>query len=109
MHQELPLLQREHGLLQLPHSFYVVVEHLRMGLDHYIQRAGVHFHIGLGETEEQIGRLLDDVLAVGCDILTIGQYLQPSPEHYPLARYRLPRFWQMVPRLHRAGRPGSGR
>ena len=28
--------------------------------------------VGLGETEEQIGRLLDDVLAVGCDILTIA-------------------------------------
>ncbi len=48
------------------------------------------FMVGLGETEEQIGRLLDDVLAVGCDILTIGQYLQPSPEHYPLARYATP-------------------
>lgn len=48
------------------------------------------FMVGLGETEEQISRLLDDVLAVGCDILTIGQYLQPSPEHYPLARYASP-------------------
>lgn len=45
------------------------------------------FMVGLGETEEQIGELMDDVLAVGCDILTIGQYLQPTPEHYPLARY----------------------
>lgn len=48
------------------------------------------FMVGLGETEEQIGELMDDVLAVGCDILTIGQYLQPSPEHYPLARYATP-------------------
>lgn len=48
------------------------------------------FMVGLGETEEQIGELMDDVLAVGCDILTIGQYLQPSPEHYPLARYASP-------------------
>ena len=45
---------------------------------------------GLGETEEQIGELMDDVLAAGCDILTIGQYLQPSPEHYPLDRYASP-------------------
>ena len=44
------------------------------------------FMVGLGETEEQIGELMDDVLAAGCDILTIGQYLQPSPEHYPLDR-----------------------
>lgn len=48
------------------------------------------FMVGLGETEEQIGQLMDDVLAVGCDILTIGQYLQPTPEHYPLARYATP-------------------
>lgn len=48
------------------------------------------FMVGLGETEEQIGRLMDDVLAVGCDILTIGQYLQPSADHYPLARYATP-------------------
>ena len=48
------------------------------------------FMVGLGETDEQIDRLLDDVLAIGCDILTIGQYLQPSPQHYPLARYATP-------------------
>ena len=48
------------------------------------------FMVGLGETEEQIGRLMDDVLAVGCDILTIGQYLQPTRDHYPLARYATP-------------------
>ena len=48
------------------------------------------FMVGLGETDEQIGALMDDVLAAGCDILTIGQYLQPTPEHYPLARYATP-------------------
>lgn len=48
------------------------------------------FMVGLGETEDQISRLMDDVLAVGCDILTIGQYLQPTPNHYPLARYATP-------------------
>lgn len=46
--------------------------------------------MGLGETEEQIDRLMDDILETGCDILTIGQYLQPSPKHYPLARYVTP-------------------
>ena len=48
------------------------------------------FMVGLGETEEQISRLMDDILETGCDILTIGQYLQPSPQHYPLARYATP-------------------
>ena len=48
------------------------------------------FMVGLGETEEQISRLMDDILDTGCDILTIGQYLQPSPQHHPLARYATP-------------------
>ena len=48
------------------------------------------FMVGLGETNEQIGVLLDDILAVGCDILTIGQYLQPSPQHAKLVRYVTP-------------------
>lgn len=48
------------------------------------------FMVGLGETEDQISRLMDDILETGCDILTIGQYLQPSPRHYPLVRYATP-------------------
>ena len=53
-------------------------------------RVETGFMVGLGETEEQIDRLMDDVLETGCDILTIGQYLQPTKEHYPLARYATP-------------------
>ncbi len=53
-------------------------------------RVKTGFMVGLGETEEQIGRLMDDVLETGCDILTIGQYLQPSPAHYPVSRYATP-------------------
>ena len=48
------------------------------------------FMVGLGETDAQISALMDDVLAVGCDILTIGQYLQPSEAHWKLARYAAP-------------------
>ena len=48
------------------------------------------FMVGLGETDEQIDRLMDDILETGCDILTIGQYLQPSPKHHPMARYVTP-------------------
>lgn len=48
------------------------------------------FMVGLGETEKQIDALLDDLVETGCDILTIGQYLQPSPQHYPLQRYVTP-------------------
>ena len=48
------------------------------------------FMVGLGETDEQISVLMDDILATGCDILTIGQYLQPSEKHWKLDRYATP-------------------
>lgn len=43
--------------------------------------------VGLGETEEEVYGLMDDAVRAGCDILTVGQYLQPSPEHYELKEY----------------------
>lgn len=48
------------------------------------------FMLGLGETDEEVRTLMRDALAAGCDILTISQYLQPSPKHWPLARYAEP-------------------
>lgn len=59
------------------------------------------FMVGLGETEEQIDRLMDDILETGCDILTIGQYLQPTPQHYPLARYAAPEDFARIRELAR--------
>lgn len=43
--------------------------------------------IGLGETFEQIEQTLQDLYNVGCDIVTIGQYIQPSKEHLPVSKY----------------------
>lgn len=43
--------------------------------------------VGLGETKEEVEETMDDLLAHGCKILTIGQYLQPSHRHYPVAAY----------------------
>ena len=43
--------------------------------------------IGLGETFEQIEQTLKDLHNVGCDIVTIGQYIQPSKEHLPVSKY----------------------
>lgn len=45
---------------------------------------------GLGETPAEVEELMDDLLAVGCKILTIGQYLQPTHRHYPVAEYVTP-------------------
>lgn len=45
------------------------------------------FMIGLGETYEQIEQTLRDLKNAGVDIVTMGQYIQPSKEHLPVARY----------------------
>ncbi len=48
------------------------------------------FMLGLGENEEEIVQTMDEVLAAGVSILTIGQYLQPSTRHFPVADYITP-------------------
>jgi lipoic acid synthetase len=43
--------------------------------------------LGLGETEEEVRALMRDARDVGCDILTIGQYLQPTKQHLPIVEF----------------------
>jgi len=43
--------------------------------------------LGLGETRDELLEIFADLRAVGCDILTIGQYLAPSPQHHPVVRF----------------------
>jgi len=45
---------------------------------------------GLGETDAEIRQLMDDLRAVDCDILTLGQYLQPGPKHLPVVDFITP-------------------
>lgn len=47
--------------------------------------------VGLGENKDEVAGVLADLRGHGCDIVTIGQYLAPSKEHYPIARYYDPR------------------
>ncbi len=46
--------------------------------------------LGLGETREEVLETMDDLLEAGCQVMTIGQYLQPSPKHYPVKEYVRP-------------------
>ncbi len=48
------------------------------------------FMVGVGEKEEEIFALLDDLRSVSCDLVTIGQYLPPSKDHFPLVEYVTP-------------------
>ncbi|MDX1649813.1 MAG: lipoyl synthase [Myxococcota bacterium] len=43
--------------------------------------------LGLGERDEEVEQALRDLRAVGVDLLTLGQYLRPSPDHVPVERY----------------------
>lgn len=46
--------------------------------------------VGLGETPDEVEETMDDLIANGCKILTIGQYLQPTRKHYPVHEYVTP-------------------
>ncbi len=52
--------------------------------------------LGLGEDRTEIDATLADLRAVGCDIVTIGQYLQPTPAHWPVARYWRPEAFDAI-------------
>lgn len=57
----------------------------------YLSQSGVKtksgIMLGLGETREEILETMDDLLNVGCKIMTIGQYLQPTKDHYKVREY----------------------
>ena len=50
--------------------------------------------VGMGEKKEEILQVMDDLRTASVDFLTIGQYLQPSPKHYPLNRYYTPQEFE---------------
>ena len=45
---------------------------------------------GMGETRDEIVETMEDLRSVDCDLLTIGQYLRPSPKHWPIDRFYTP-------------------
>jgi len=51
----------------------------------FVTKTGIM--LGLGETEAEIDAVIDDLVAIGCDILTVGQYLQPTAKHLPVERW----------------------
>ena len=57
--------------------------------------------IGLGETFEQIENTLQYLKNVSCDILTIGQYIQPSKQHLPVSKYYTPDEYEQLKELAR--------
>ena len=58
--------------------------------------------LGLGETTEETIETMADLRSVGCDFLTLGQYLQPSPKHLAVERYLPPAEFDELGRLARS-------
>jgi len=46
--------------------------------------------VGLGETEEEVRQVMSDLRKAGCEMLTLGQYLRPTVQHAPVARFYTP-------------------
>lgn len=55
--------------------------------------------LGLGETNEEVIETMEDLRAVGVDILTLGQYLQPTPKHLPIVEFVEPERFQKYEKL----------
>ncbi len=51
--------------------------------------------LGLGETEEELQQCMDDLRAHDVDVLTLGQYLQPTRNHFPITRYVTPEEFEL--------------
>jgi lipoyl synthase len=56
-------------------------------IKNYGKRTKTGLMVGLGETKEEVYQTMDDLVAHGCDILTIGQYLQPTKMHIAVAEF----------------------
>jgi len=65
-----------------------VLRHTKRAAPDLVCKSGIM--VGLGETREEVIETMRDIRAQGTDILTIGQYLRPSPQHLPIERYWSP-------------------
>jgi lipoic acid synthetase len=57
--------------------------------------------LGLGETEPEIFQTMDDLREVGCQVLTMGQYLRPTPSHLPVVEYVTPEQFELYGEIAR--------
>jgi lipoic acid synthetase len=57
--------------------------------------------LGLGETEPELFQVMDDLREVGCQVLTLGQYLRPTPQHLPVVEYIAPEQFDLYGRIAR--------
>jgi len=70
----------------------------------YLKDNGIHrtksgIMLGLGETEEEVIDAMKDLREADVDILTLGQYLQPTPKHLPVAEFIEPEVFDRLKQI----------
>lgn len=76
------------------HSLELLAYVAKSGL---VAKSGIM--VGLGETEEEILEAMQDLLQAGVKVFTMGQYLQPSAEHYPVKEYVQPDVFRRIKKI----------
>lgn len=70
---------------------------ISLDIINYISKSGIKsksgIMVGLGETEEEVYEMMDDLIGAGCQVLTVGQYLQPTKNHWPVHEYIKPEMF----------------
>jgi len=70
------------------HQTLGVLEHAKRHRNNVLTKTSLM--LGLGETSDELLATMDDLRAIGCDLLTLGQYLRPTANHLPVARFVTP-------------------
>ncbi len=65
-----------------------LISRVRDRAPHVIIKSGIM--VGVGETRGEVIELMSDLVRAGCVVLTVGQYLQPTPQHHPVVRFLPP-------------------
>ncbi|VAX17396.1 Lipoyl synthase [hydrothermal vent metagenome] len=69
-----------------------LLQRVKTRVPHIVTKSGMM--LGLGETEEQIKRVMNDLQDTGCDVITIGQYLRPSLSAFKVIEYVRPEVFE---------------
>jgi len=80
-------IRRLQGIRDARATFDLSLQTLREARERSKARTKSSLLLGLGETADEVAAAMDELLSVGCDILVMGQYLQPTPKQLPVVEY----------------------
>ncbi|RRT86119.1 hypothetical protein B296_00004493 [Ensete ventricosum] len=88
-------VRRLQRIVRDPRAGLNVLKHAKVSKDGMVTKSSIM--LGLGESDEEVKEAMADLRAIGVDILTLGQYLQPTPLHLTVKEYVTPEkfaFWK---------------